>query len=114
MIPPIGIESMLHELHGGHPRVSSMKYLARGLVWWPNLDKEIEMMVKHCSSCQHSQPSTPLAPMQPWSWLSTPWSHLHIYFTGPITEKMILIVIDARSKWVEAYPMSTTTAVTTT
>ena len=61
VIPPIGRENVLHDLHGGHQVVSRMKSLARSLVWWPNLDKEIEMMVKHCSSCQQSQPSPPLA-----------------------------------------------------
>ena len=56
------------ELHGGHPGVSRMKALARGLVWWPGLDGEVEWTVKQCSMCQQNQSSPPQAPMQPWSW----------------------------------------------
>jgi len=35
VIPPQGRESVLTELHSGHPGISKMKSLARGLVWWP-------------------------------------------------------------------------------
>jgi len=74
VIPPQGRESVLAELHSGHPGISKMKSLACGLVWWPGLDADIEMMVKQCSSCQQNQPSPPLAPMQPRSWPTRPWS----------------------------------------
>ena len=63
VIPPQGRECVLTELHSGHPGVSRMKSLAE--VWWPGIDKEVEQMVKRCSSCQQNQPSPPLAPMQP-------------------------------------------------
>ena len=41
------------------------------------------------------------------------WSHWHIDFTGPIAGKMILVVIDARLKWIKAYPMNTANVTTT-
>lgn len=113
VIPPQGRESVLSELHVGHPGVSRMKSLARGLVWWPGIDKSIEMMVKQCNSCQQNQSSPPHAPLQPWSWPTRPWSRLHVDYAGPVEGKMILIVIDAHSKWIEAIPLSTATAVST-
>ena len=61
-VPPPGQESVLIELHGGHPGTSRMKSLARGLVWWPGMDQEIENMVKQCSDCQQSRPSPPTVP----------------------------------------------------
>ena len=48
VVPPLGQESVLIELHGGHPGISQMKSLARGQVWWPGMDQEIENMVKQC------------------------------------------------------------------
>ena len=54
---------MLTELHAGHPGISRMKSLARGLVWWPGLDQEIENTVKQCSSCQQNKPALPTAPL---------------------------------------------------
>ena len=45
VVPPQGQSVVLTELHIGHPGVSRMKALARGLVCWPGLDKEVEQMV---------------------------------------------------------------------
>ena len=38
---------------------------------------------------------------------------VHVDFTGPTEGKMFLIVIDAHSKWIEAFPIVTATAMTT-
>ena len=113
VVPPQGRESVLTELHCGHPGVSRMKSLARGLVWWPGMDMSIEKSVKLCSSCQQSQPSPPQAPLHPWNWPTRPWSRLHADYAGPVEGKMLLIVIDAHSKWIEATPVSAATAGTT-
>ena len=113
VVPPPGQDSVLAELHSGHPGISRMKSLARGLVWWPGLDKDIETVVQQCSSCQQNQPSPPAAPMQPWSWPTKPWSRVHVDYAGPIDGKMVLVVIDAHSKWIEAIPLKTATAFTT-
>ena len=113
VVPPPGRESVLIELHGGHPGVSRMKSLARTLVWWPGMDQAIEEMVKQCSDCQQSRPSPPAAPLHPWQWPTRPWTRLHIDYAGPMEGKMYLIVIDAHSKWIEAFPMTSATALTT-
>ena len=48
-----------------------MKSLARGIVWWPGIDRSIENTVEQCLQCQ---PLPPTAPLQPWGWPSRPWS----------------------------------------
>ena len=65
VIPPQVHDLILAELHSGHPGCSRMKSVARGLLWWPCLDKDIETMVKQCKSCQQGQPLPPAAPLQP-------------------------------------------------
>ena len=52
----------------------------------------------------------PVAPLNPLPWPVKPWSHLHIDFGGSFLNHMFLIVIDAGSKWKEAFPMSTATS----
>ena len=88
-----------------------MKSLARMFVWWPQIDNDIEMMSKGCLECQQSQPVPAKAPLHPWEWPSKPWSRLHVDFAGPVQgHNMLLILIDAYSKWIEAFPVKSTTS----
>ena len=113
LIPEPGRKHILAELHSGHPGGSRMKALARMFVWWPGMDHEIEEAVQHCAECQQAQPSPPAAPLHPWQWPTRPWARIHIDFAGPLDNRMYLIVVDAHSKWIEAFPMTSTTAIKT-
>lgn len=104
VIPPPGRSAVLQQLHEGHPGMTRMKSLARMYVWWPGLDRDIEESVQQCCHCQEQQSVPPVAPLQPWKWPSRPWTRLHMDFAGPFQGKMILIVVDAHTKWIEAYP----------
>lgn len=110
VIPPQGRSTVLQELHEGHPGMTKMKALARMFVWWPLLDKDIEQSVQQCHLCQQQQAAPPVAPLQPWKWPSRPWVRLHMDFAGPFQGKMILVVIDSHSKWIEAYPTDSATS----
>ncbi|KAL5505800.1 hypothetical protein EMCRGX_G007305 [Ephydatia muelleri] len=101
VVPEKGRNYVLQELHGGHPGISRMKSLSRTFVWWPGIDKDIEMLVSKCPQCQAARPSPPVAPLQPWSWPTRPWARLHIDDAGPVEGQMLLVVIDAHSKWIE-------------
>ena len=48
------------------------------------------------------QSTPPVAPLHPWSWPTRPWGRLHLDYAGPFEGKMILIIVDAHSKWIEA------------
>ena len=102
VIPSPCRDAVLTELHTGHPGVTRMKALARMYVWWPNITKDIENHVRHCTECQLQQPTPAVAPLHPWSWPTRPWARLHIDYAGPFQGKMILVLIDVHSKWVEA------------
>ena len=66
-----------------------MKSRARTLMWWPNIDKDIEQKVKSCVPCQVSRPAPPSAPLQPWSWPDKPWSRLHLDYAGLLEIKNV-------------------------
>ena len=110
VVPPQGRKDVLDELHDTHPGVSRMKTLARQYIWWPNMDSEIEQLVRTCSVCQESRPAPPSSPLHPWSWPSEPWSRLHIDFASPFMGKMFLVFVDAHSKWMEVVIMPQITA----
>ena len=109
VIPPKACEHVLCELHEGHAGVFRMKALAHSLVWWPAIDNNIEHTVQHCQTFQQDHHTPPPAPLHPWSWPTQPWTRLHLKCTGPIDNKMYLVVIDTRSKWLEVFPVSTVT-----
>ena len=107
IIPSLYREAVLLQLHEAHPGITKMKSLARLYVWWPGIDKEIEKSVKQCRKCQQTQVLPPSAPLHPWKWPSRPWTRLHIDYCGPISGKMVLVVVDSHSKWIEAFPVYT-------
>ena len=91
-----------------------MKGLARMYFWWPGITTDIEITVRQCPECQSHQATPPQAPLQPWSWPSSPWSHLHLNYAGPVQ-----ILIDAQSfkkiilffwKWIETFCMASATS----
>ena len=96
---------MLQELHG-HLGMTRKKSLARMYVSWPRLDKDIDNLVR---ICQANQPVPPAAPLHPWSWPTRPWARLHVDYAGPLYGHMFLVVIDANSKWIEAFCVSSAT-----
>ena len=50
----------------------------------------------------------PKAPIQPWEWPEKPWTRLHIDHAGPVLGKMLLVIVDAHSKWIEAHIVAST------
>ena len=106
VIPEVGRGTVMTMLHDGHPGITRMKAIARGVVWWPGIDAEIEKKVKECHECQVNQKSPTTASLHPWEWPSQPWSRLHIDFAGQFEGKMFLVVADSHSKWLDVIPVS--------
>ena len=75
-----------------------------------NTTSELQMKVRSCHVCQVNRKLPPEAPLHPWGWPHKPWARLHLDYAGPFLGKMFLIVDDAHSKWIEAFPMSTSTS----
>ena len=90
-----------------------MKNLARSYLWWPLLDMDIESMVKECTACQRKQQSPSVAPLHHWEYPKDPWSRLHIDYAGPIRDKMLLVIVDAQSKWIDVHVTTSSTAAVT-
>ena len=113
VIPKEGRERILEDLHEAHPGVCRMKSLARSYFWWPKMDSEIETLVQGCHSCQTNRNNPSSAPLHPWEWPGKPWVRLHVDYAGPFLGKMFLVIVDAHSKWIEAFPMNQSTSAAT-
>jgi hypothetical protein len=113
VVPQPGRELVLKELHQAHPGMSKMKGLARSYVWWPDMDKNIEVHVQNCEVCLSNQKMPEQAPLHPWEMPTKSWSRIHVDYAGPVEGKMILVTVDSYSKWIEADVVSGCTAQTT-
>ena len=72
------------------------------------MDADLELKVKNCRQCQQNQKSPPAVPMQTWEWPTQPWLRIHIDYAGPFQGKMLLVVVDAHSKWIEVSIVNST------
>ena len=111
VIPVVGRETLLQQLHEAHPGVSKMKSLARCYIWWPKIDSDIENLVRSCEKCQSSRGTPTKAPVHPWEWPHRPWSRLHIDHAGPYLGHLYFIVVDAHSKCIDAHIVSSETTI---
>lgn len=103
-------KQILQDLHKSHMGIVKTKALARSYLWWPNLDCEIESMIKHCVSCQLTLSSPEKSALIPWQPTNCAWSRIHVDYAGPIKGFYFLVVFDSFSKWVEVFKTKTITA----
>ncbi|KAM7280952.1 uncharacterized protein ISCGN_006213 [Ixodes scapularis] len=73
VIPTSMRREMLKRIHAGHLGTVKCKARARQLVYWPNINSDIESLIQSCPTCRtyaYKQPSEPLilqpTPTQPW------------------------------------------------
>ena len=112
IIPPKFRDHILDEIHSGHLGSVKMKSIARGYVYWPGIDNQLEQKTLGCSGCSQVRTVAPQAQLHPWEWPSMPWRQLHIKFAGPILNMMFLVIVDAHSKWPEVIPLKHATSAT--
>ena len=99
--PPLLWQQVLNALHQGQVIH----------VWWLGIDEEIKREV-HRISCYTQQDNPAVASLHPREFPSNPWQRLHLEFACPCQGWMRLIVMDARTKWLEVIQMRE--AITTT
>ena len=87
--------------------MQKMKSLARSYVWWPQMDSDIESTGIECSDCQTVKHRPAQALLQ---WPKQPSDRLHLDHAGPFCGRMILVIVDAYSKWIEGYVSNTSTS----
>jgi hypothetical protein len=83
IVIPMSLQpEVLQQLHYAHQGAEKCKLRAKGSVFWANINRDIEEMVKSCSPCQHHQnlnTKEPLVshdvPPRPWHTLGSDIFH---------------------------------------
>uniref|UniRef100_A0A0N4WFH5 RNA-directed DNA polymerase n=1 Tax=Haemonchus placei TaxID=6290 RepID=A0A0N4WFH5_HAEPC len=109
VVPKSLLGAVLKQLRDGHLGMTRMKMLARGYVYWTNIDRDIEENVQKCRHCQETAKMPRKTILSSLSDETKPWNRVHIDFAGPINGKMYLVVVDSYSKWPEVLDMSSST-----
>ena len=96
--------------HEGHQGIRKTKELMRTKVWWPKIDRDIENHIQHCISCRSVQNTAPLEPLKMTD-MPPVWEQVHNDICGPLPNgESILGVVDAGSRWPEAFIMRSITS----
>ena len=69
--------------------------------------------MKTCKACQSTNKNPVPAPLHPWEWLRWPWSRVHADYAGPFMGQMFLLLVDARTKWIDIHIVSSATSQST-
>ena len=112
---------VLQEYHdslagGGHMGFERTHESIRQRYYWPGVDTESKSYVSSCEQCQKAKhphlKHPPLNPLPPTGL----FGRMHIDFIGPCKtssdgKKYILLVVDAFSRWSEAFPLESADAI---
>ena len=79
-----------------------MEILARSYVYWPGINENNEDLVLSCAPCQIIQNVPKAKDFVNWNTENRDWERVHIDFLD-FEHYKILIIVDAYSKWVDAY-----------
>ena len=110
VIIPVDLRSaILHELHADHVGIVRMKAIARSVVWWPGIDRDIESVVNNCASCQCNQKLPAESPLHSWPVADGPWERIHIDYAEK-DGKSYLLGIDSYTRWPEICLVPSTTS----
>ncbi|CAH8535475.1 unnamed protein product [Dicrocoelium dendriticum] len=110
IIPKELRQRVLQQFHRAHPGINRMKSIARSFVYWPNIDSELEQLVKSCPRCALASKAPRKADLASWPLATKPWERVHADFFGPLNGQQYLIVVDSYSKWPEVFCMERATS----
>ncbi len=98
IIPTSMRPTVLDKIHYGHMGVEKCRLRARGSVFWPRINDDIETHVKECRTCQRNQNSQRKEPLMPHDIPPRPWHTLgsDLFFFNNAT---YLLVADYYSKF---------------
>ena len=74
IIPDAMRKDIIGQLHEAHLGIEKTRRLVRESVYWPNIHKDIEMIVKSCAAYQENQPEQQQQPLIAHDVPSTPWT----------------------------------------
>ena len=74
IIPSALRRDMLNKLHEPHLGIVKTKQRARSVIFWPNMNQDIERLIEKCDICNKHRKANPHQPLIPHDIPELPWS----------------------------------------
>ena len=100
VIPTVLRAELLDRVHVGHQGRERCKRLARGSIFWPGMNKSIDLMVDQCASCLMRRNNPARESLKPHTIPNRAWQKIGIDLFSYGGQKF-QIVCDYFSKWIE-------------
>lgn len=100
MVPLNLRQEMLEQLHQSHFGISKTKSRAHELLYWPNMNEQIENIISKCHICQVNQSQNIKEPMVQSKLPNLPFTKVTCDILE-YSQKYYLVLIDYYSKWIE-------------
>ena len=110
MIIPTSLRpQMLKLIHEGHLGIEKCQRRARRLMYWPNMNGDVEDVIRQCDVCQAHRYAQQKEPLQPHERPNRPWAKVacDIFY---LKRKPYLLTIDYFSHYPEAALLSNETS----
>ncbi|UYV81408.1 K02A2.6-like [Cordylochernes scorpioides] len=104
LIPKTQRSDILKILHASHQGINNTIALAKGFIYWPGMNKEIEELINNCSIRQQTSRANLKEPLLPHQAPEYPWQKVGIDIFQIESSKYLLIV-DYFSKYPEIYQL---------
>ena len=103
-------KEILHKMHIGHLEREKCKYRARQVVFWPNMNQDIDNVIGSCEVCLKYQLKQSKEPLKPYLAATIPWQVV----TTNLFEvnKKIVVLVDAYSSYPEVGSISNKSSAT--
>lgn len=112
VIPKNLRERVLMLAHEGHPGQNRTKNRLRQKVWWPMLDKDVELLISRCYPCKLVNVDQRPEPLVRHEMPSASWKYICGDFFGPLPSgEMLFVIVDYFSRFVMTRIMKSTRAI---
>lgn len=109
VIPASMRQDILNRIHEGHLGIEKCRARAREAVFWPGINRDIEVMISKCDTCQRHRYKQAKEPMLIPEMLTEPWQKVGTDLFQ-VNGKDFLLVIDYLSNYPEVVQLSSTSA----
>ena len=109
-IPPKLRHLVLAKAHETHPGKNATEASVRMIAWWPGITQDVQHFVSKGKNCQLNRPSLGKT-VSTWPEADV-WERLHMDWGYVKDHGNILVIVDAGSGWIEAFPAGNRTSET--